>query len=116
MIVALGARPRRVDPAPPVRSRSKRRAVVPQMKSAISFMALLALLAACEKEVILPGERFGTRTPLDASLATTERPSPTDPLAVQKNEARPISLPAAVANADWPQRGAMCATCRPMAR
>lgn len=78
---------------------------MPQMKSAISFMALLALLAACEKEVILPGERFGTRTPLDASLATTERPSPTDPLAVQKNEARPISLPAAVANADWPQRG-----------
>ena len=75
------------------------------MKSAISCLALLALLAACEKEVILPGERFGTRTPLDDSIPTKDNPAPTDPLAVAANQSVPISLPAAVANADWPQRG-----------
>ena len=75
------------------------------MKSAISCLALLALLAACEKEVILPGERFGTRTPLEDSLPSQANPSPRDSAGAQLNKAVPISLPAAVANADWTHRG-----------
>jgi len=74
-------------------------------KSAVPLLALsLALLAACEREVILPGARFETRTPLDASVPTAENPAPVDTSA-QPNKAQPIALPAAVANADWPQRG-----------
>lgn len=75
------------------------------LKSAVSGFALMALLAACEREVILPGERFDPRTPLDASLPSTENPAPTDPAAKPANASAPISLPAAQANADWPQRG-----------
>ena len=74
-------------------------------KSAISLLALVALLAACEKEEILPGERFSTRAPLDDSIPTAANPNPSDPLAVRVNQSVPITLPAAGANADWPQRG-----------
>lgn len=74
------------------------------MKTAISFLALTALLAACEKEVILPGERFGTRTPLEDSIPTEANPAPRD-LAAVVNQSVPIALPAAVANADWTHRG-----------
>lgn len=74
------------------------------LKSALAGTALLALLAACEKEVILPGERFGTRTPLEASLPTEGNPSPSDPSAQVIRTAAPIALSGAVANADWPLR------------
>ena len=74
-------------------------------KSAISLLALVALLAACEKEEILPGERFSTRAPLNDSIPTAANPNPSDPLAVRVNQSVPITLPAAGANADWPQRG-----------
>lgn len=76
-----------------------------RMTSAVSACALLALLAACEKEEILPGERFGTRTDLEASLPTAERPHPVAPGSAVQNRAMPISLPAAQANADWSHRG-----------
>lgn len=75
------------------------------LKSAVSGMALLALLAGCEKELILPGERFDTRTPLDMSLPSEGNPSPVDPSKTDQNQTRPIALPGMVANADWPQRG-----------
>lgn len=74
------------------------------LKTALAGTALLTLLAACEKEVILPGERFGTRTPLEASIPTEANPNPTDPAALAPRAAAPIALPAAVANADWPMR------------
>ncbi|MDZ7909417.1 MAG: PQQ-binding-like beta-propeller repeat protein [Gemmobacter sp.] len=74
------------------------------LKTALAGTALLALLAACEKEVILPGERFGTRTPLEASLPSEANPRPTDPSAQVIRTAVPIALPGAVANADWPMR------------
>lgn len=74
-------------------------------KSAVPVCLLsLAMLAACEREVILTGARFETRTPLEASLPTAENPAPVDSSAPQ-NKAQPIALPAAQANADWPQRG-----------
>ena len=75
------------------------------MKSAISFLALAVTLAACEKELILPGERFSTRTPLEDSLPTSSNPTPRDTLVTPVNQAVPIALPAAQANADWTHRG-----------
>ena len=69
--------------------------------STVSALALAALaLAACEREVILEGERFGTRVPLEASLPTETDPSPAAP-ADQANAVVPIALPAMQANADW---------------
>lgn len=72
--------------------------------STVSALALVALtLAACEREVILEGERFGTRVPLEASLPTETDPSPAAP-ADQANAVVPIALPAMQANADWTHR------------
>lgn len=68
--------------------------------------AALALLAACgEREVILPGERFPVRAPLEDSIPTEDNPNPRAPAEAAAAESRPISLPAAQANADWGQRG-----------
>lgn len=74
------------------------------MKSATSLLALCLVLAGCEKEEILQGERFGTRTPLEASVPTAEQPNPVDPAGAQ-HRAVPLSLPAQQANADWTHRG-----------
>lgn len=69
----------------------------------IATLMVLAL-AGCEREVILPGERFDTRTALEATLpgegglAAASNPADTD-------AARPISLPAPTRLGDWPSRG-----------
>ncbi len=72
---------------------------------AISGLALVAALAGCERELILPGERLSVRTDL-AALNGAEGAGATAaaPDAVV-NRAVPLSLPAAVANADWTHRG-----------
>jgi outer membrane protein assembly factor BamB len=75
------------------------------IRPAVSGLALVALLAACEKEVILPGERFGTRADLEASIPTAERPNPVDTSGKIANRSVPIALPAAQANAEWSHRG-----------
>lgn len=62
-------------------------------------------LAGCEKEVILPGERFPVREPLENSVPVEGQPEPVAPDPAAGYAARPISLPAQVANADWAQRG-----------
>lgn len=68
-------------------------------------VAALAVLAACgEREVILPGERFPVRAPLEDSIPVEGEPAPVAPVEVA-GEAQPISLPAAQGNADWAQRG-----------
>ena len=73
---------------------------------AVSALALTALLAGCgEKELILEGERFDIRTPLEASLPTEDQPNPTAPEAAPPAQAAPISLPAMTANAEWTHRG-----------
>lgn len=69
-------------------------------------LAALAVLAACsEREVILPGERFDVRTPLEASVPTDGQPVPLDTAGLPANRAEPIRLPAATANEDWTHRG-----------
>ena len=73
----------------------------------VVLMALLACLglAACNKEVILEGTRFPVRAPLADSVPVEGQPAPVPPLDGGANQTAPISLPAALANADWPQRG-----------
>ncbi|WP_410171717.1 PQQ-binding-like beta-propeller repeat protein [Cereibacter johrii] len=84
--------------------------------AAVSGLALLGLLGACgERELILPGERFDVRTPLEASLPSEGNPTPSDPSGRQADEARPVALPAATVNASWPQRGGNAAHLAPHA-
>jgi outer membrane protein assembly factor BamB len=65
--------------------------------------ALLALLAACgEKEVILQGERFPIRAPLEDSIPVEGKPTPVAPPAAE-NLSQPISLPAATSG-EWTHR------------
>lgn len=70
----------------------------------LSVILAALLVAGCEKELILEGERFDPRTPLEASIPTEADPNPTDPAAITLNESRPISLPAPRSNADWTHR------------
>jgi outer membrane protein assembly factor BamB len=73
--------------------------------SLISGLSLVALLAACgQREVILPGERFAVRTPLTDSVPVEGQPEPVAPPDRPENIGKPISLPAASANADWTHR------------
>lgn len=78
----------------------KRRVLV-----AISGLAVATALAGCERELILEGERFPVRADLEASIPVEGQPAPVAPSIRPENRSEPISLPAAVANADWSQRG-----------
>jgi outer membrane protein assembly factor BamB len=64
-------------------------------------VAAVVVLAGCDREVRLEGERFGTRVPLVASL-TGSGAAETGPAA---DVARAISLPAANTFSTWAQRG-----------
>lgn len=75
------------------------------MRPVLGATLLATALAGCEKEVILEGERFDLRAPLEASIPTEEVPAPKAESLLPQNESRPISLPGAVANADWTHRG-----------
>lgn len=78
------------------------------MRKSIRYVpAALAvvLLTGCERELVLSGERFPVRADLTASLPTDENPSPTAPPDRVENQSVPISLPGAVATAEWTHRG-----------
>ncbi len=75
----------------------------------------LAVLAGCEKELILEGERFNARAPLQASVAVEGEAPPSDSFGQIENRAVPISLPAARANSDWTHRSANVAHLMPHA-
>lgn len=64
---------------------------------ALALGAVLAL-AACEPEVILPGERFDATADLDMAFAG-------EAARADSNEVRPISLGTAQRIGDWGQRG-----------
>lgn len=72
----------------------------------IALVSVLALLAGCEKELILTGERFDPRAPLDASVPVEGEAAPVDTSGVIENKSVAISLPGAAANADWTHRAA----------
>ena len=61
-------------------------------------------LSACQRDVILQGERFDLRTPLEDSVAVEGKPAPTPPAAFE-NRALPLALPAPRSFADWTHRG-----------
>jgi outer membrane protein assembly factor BamB len=68
--------------------------------------ALMALsLAGCEKDLILPGERFPVRAPLEASIPVDGEATPVAAPEEPENQVRPIGLPAMVSNAEWGARG-----------
>lgn len=76
-----------------------------RLSRAAFALALAGLLGACsEKEVILQGERFDPRAPLDASVPVEGQPAPVDTTNVVENQSVPVSLPPVVANADWTHR------------
>jgi outer membrane protein assembly factor BamB len=70
----------------------------------LCLMAGLVLLAGCERELILEGERFNARAPLSASLRVEGEAPPTDSFGVIVNAAPPISLPAARNLSEWTHR------------
>lgn len=76
-----------------------------RLRGGAAVLLLVALGACAEREVILEGERFDPRAPLEASLAVEGEVPPVDTTGVLENRADPISLPP-VANVDnWTQRG-----------
>lgn len=77
------------------------------MRRKIAFIGLsacLALAACGPKPLILKGPRFPARTPLDQVMKDAGKPNAPQPDLTPKNRSLPISLPRALANADWPQR------------
>lgn len=71
----------------------------------VTGLCLIAMLGACKpRELILQGERFNVRTPLDASVPVEGQPDPVAAPDRADNISQPISLPAASANADWTHR------------
>ncbi len=71
----------------------------------LSLALTVALLAACQRDVILQGTRFPVRAPLADSLPTKDQPDPQPQPDQPANTSVPIALPGIVTNADWPQRG-----------
>jgi outer membrane protein assembly factor BamB len=71
----------------------------------ISGLAVMTVLAGCERELILPGERFPVRAELQSSIPVEGEAAPVAPPDRPENQSVPISLPAASANADWTHRG-----------
>lgn len=71
------------------------------LRMALALVALAAL-AACERQVFLPGERFDVRTPLDQTVTDADGTSPAA-RAEQADRALPVALGAARNLAEWPQ-------------
>lgn len=65
----------------------------------------MALAACGEREVILPGERFDPRAPLEASIPSEGQPAPVDTTGLVQNRAAPVSLPPVQAAPEWTHRG-----------
>jgi len=75
------------------------------MKATTGLVTLAALaLMGCQREELLPGERFDVRAPLSASTPTAANPAPQDTTGATANFSSPISLPAQSAGS-WTHRG-----------
>ena len=75
-------------------------------KRRLTLLGLVSLtLAGCERDVILPGERFGVRAPLEDSVPVEGEALPVAASETPENQTMPIALPGQVSNADWTQRG-----------
>lgn len=81
--------------------------MVAKTKLNLGLTALTAtlLLAGCERELILTGERFPLRADLEASIPTEGDPAPKAISLQPENQSVPISLPPVSASGDWTHRG-----------
>ncbi len=75
------------------------------MRTLVVLGLVSGMLAACDKEVILPGERFPVRAPLEDSIPIEGQPLPVAAAEEPENQAQAIALPGMVSNAEWSQRG-----------
>jgi outer membrane protein assembly factor BamB len=71
----------------------------------LTALAAVMLVSACERELILPGERFPVRADLSASLPSDDGIAPVAPAARPANQSVPISLPPATSSGEWTHRG-----------
>lgn len=78
----------------------------------VGALALASVLAGCERELILAGQRFDTRTPLDQTLPAVEGALVAD-VSVPENRSVPVALGAAVANGDWTHRAGSASRAMP---
>ncbi len=88
-----------------VRSEGVSRVVKQKRNLGLTALAAVLLLSACERELVLSGERFPVRADLDASVPTEDNPAPSAPPVRPANQSVPISLPAPSASGDWSHRG-----------
>lgn len=65
----------------------------------IAVLGMAVTLAACDEEVILPGDRIAPRDAIAGASGASGAPQSASGIAV------PVSLPALRANGEWPQRG-----------
>ena len=73
-------------------------------KIGFAGLVLCMGLAGCERDVILSGERFPVRAPLEDSVPVEGQAAPVAPAAVA-NQSVAISLPRASSLAEWSHRG-----------
>ena len=83
------------------------------LRRATGLGLVAVLLTGCAREVILPGERFGLREPLAASVPVEGQPVPVAAPAEPQNQSRAMALPAMTSQADWSQRGGNAAHVAP---
>lgn len=77
-------------------------------KIGMTGLLLCIGLAGCEREVILEGERFPVRAPLEDSVPLDGQPAPIAALA-PANRSVPIAVPGQSNFADWSHRGGSAA-------
>lgn len=70
----------------------------------LMLVSALALVAGCEKELILDGERFNTRAPLTASLPGEDGAPAVDTSLDFENQSVAITLPAVSSASEWTHR------------
>lgn len=73
--------------------------------AAVLALSSVLALTACNKDPILQGTRFPVHAPLEDSIPVDGQPDPVAPPDRPANQSVSISLPGAVSNADWAQRG-----------
>jgi outer membrane protein assembly factor BamB len=78
----------------------------------VGALALASVLAGCERDLILSGQRFDPQTPMDQTLPSEDGALVPDALAAQ-NRSVPVALGAAQANADWTHRAGNAARSMP---
>ena len=75
------------------------------IKTLAAGLVLCGALAACEKDVILQGERFAVRTPLAESVPVDGQPAPVAPSDQPENASVPIAVGSAQSLGEWSHRG-----------